>query len=262
MNKVAQVRAETHGPVHWLIIDHEARLNALTKAMWTLLPDQIASAVSDPAVRVLVLTGRGERAFSAGADISEFDTARSGAEAASYDAVNNAAFAALMQCPKPVIAMVNGLAFGGGCELAISADIVIAAEHARFSIPAAKLGIGYNPRWIRPLLAAVSPAKAKEMLMTGRRYDAAAAHAMGLVGEVVPLAQLKARVEAVAAEIAVNAPLSVAAAKLCVDALAHPDGAVDMVALDRAVEGCFASEDYVEGRRAFMAKRRPMFSGR
>ena len=110
------------------------------------------AASADPAVRVIVLTGAGDNAFSAGADISEFDKARTGDAATRYDDLNNQAFGALMTSPKPVIAMVNGLAFGGGCELVVCCDIQIAADHAQFSIPAAKLGIGYNPRWIKPLL--------------------------------------------------------------------------------------------------------------
>jgi enoyl-CoA hydratase/carnithine racemase len=258
---VPQIRTETEGGIRWLIGDNPARLNAYTTLMWEALPGLIAEAVADPAVRVVVLTGAGEKAFSAGADISEFEQARSGDEAKRYDRLNNEAFGALMTCSKPVIAMINGLAFGGGCELAICCDLQIAADHAVFSIPAAKLGIGYNPRWIKPLLAAVSPAKAKEMLLTGRRYDAQAALSMGLVGQVVSRADLRAATVALASEIAANAPLSLRAAKLSVDGLAHPDGAVDMAALDAAVDACFASADYVEGRRAFMDKRKAKFVG-
>lgn len=262
MTTLPQLRAETEGGIRWLIADSPARLNAYTEAMWAALPGLIAAAAEDPAIRVIVLTGAGDKAFSAGADISEFDKARTGDAARRYDELNNLAFGALMTSPKPVIAMVNGLAFGGGCELVVCCDIQIAASHAQFSIPAAKLGIGYNPRWIKPLLSAVSPSKAKEMLMTGRRYGSDAALAMGLVSEVVPLSDLRARTKAVADEIAANAPLSIRAAKMSVDALAHPDGAVDMAALDRAVEACFASQDYAEGRKAFMEKRKPVFRGK
>ncbi len=262
MTPIAQIRTDSQGGVRWLIADNPARLNAYTSAMWGALPGLLAAAVADPAVRVIVLTGAGEKAFSAGADISEFETARSGEAAKTYDTLNNDAFAALMACPKPVIAMVNGLAFGGGCELVICCDFQIAAAHAVFSIPAAKLGIGYNPRWIKPLLSAVSARVAKEMLLTGRRYDAAQALAMGLVGQVVPAAALRPAVEALAGELAANAPLSLRAAKRSIDALVHPDGAVDMAALDRDVDACFASADYAEGRRSFMAKRKPRFEGR
>ncbi len=262
MSSLPHLRAETEGGIRWLIADSPARLNAYTEAMWAALPGLIQEAAEDPQVRVVVLTGAGGKAFSAGADISEFDKARTGDAARRYDELNNQAFAALMTSPKPVIAMVNGLAFGGGCELVVCCDMQIAADHAQFSIPAAKLGIGYNPRWIKPLLAAVSPAKAKEMLMTARRYDAKSALAMGLVNEVVPANELRARTKAVAEEIAANAPLSIRAAKMSVDALSHPDGAVDMAALDRAVEACFTSQDYAEGRKAFMEKRKPVFRGK
>lgn len=262
MTFIAQIRTATHGDVRWLIADNPGRLNAYTRAMWEALPGLLADAARDDDIRVIVLTGAGEKAFSAGADISEFDSERTGDQARRYDDFNTSAFGALIACPKPVIAMVNGLAFGGGCELAACCDFRIAASHATFSIPAARLGIGYNARWIKPLLALVSPAKAKEMLMTARRYDAAAALAMGLVNEVVPMERLEATTLALAGELAANAPLSVRAAKFCVDGLAHPDGAVDVTRLDAAVRACFDSADYAEGRRAFMEKRTPRFSGR
>lgn len=262
MTSLPQILVETTDGIRWLIADNPARLNAYTRTMWESLPRLLRDAAQDPTVRVIVLTGVGDKAFSAGADISEFGTERTGEQARRYDDFNNTAFGALVACPKPVIAMVNGLAFGGGCELAACCDFRIAASHATFSIPAARLGIGYNARWIKPLLALISPAKAKEMLMTARRYDAASALSMGLVNEVVPPSDLRSRTLSLAAELAENAPLSLRAAKLCVDALAHPDGAVDMAKLDAAVHDCFASTDYTEGRTAFMQKRKPRFEGR
>ena len=145
--------------------------------------------------------------------------------------------------------------------MALCCDFRIASETALFSIPAAKLGIGYNARWIPPLLRVVSPAVAKEILFTGRRYDAAAADRVGLVTKVVPPEDVMAETLALAATLSANAPLSILAAKRTIHALTHPDGEVDMATLDAQVLACFVSEDYAEGRRAFMEKRKPAFKG-
>ncbi len=258
----AVLRLQREGEIAFIVADNPARMNALTAAMWKALPELVAEAVEDPAVRVIVLRGSGTRAFSAGADISEFDSVRSGDKAKHYDALNDGAFQALSQCAKPTIAMIHGFCLGGGLGLALCTDIRIADETSQFAIPAAKLGIGYNARWVRPLLAAVSPSRAKEMLFTGRRFKAAEAAAMGLVNEIVPAASLEERTRALAQEIGANAPLTVRAAKQVIDALVrHPEGA-DMKALDAAVTACFESEDYAEGRRAFLEKRKPLFKGR
>jgi len=257
-----QLRAETRGGVRWLVADNQPRLNAYTTAMWAALPRLIAEAEQEPDIRVIVLTGAGDKAFSAGADISEFETARTAAHAAEYDTLNNNAFEALARCAKPTIAAIHGYCMGGGLELAVCCDLRMASETALLSIPAAKLGIGYNPRWIKPLLAVITPARAKEILYTGRRFTAVQACAMGLVNSVHSPKELSDAVTTLANEIAANAPLSILAAKRTIDAFVDTPETPDLASLDRLVEACFASEDYVEGRRAFMEKRKPQFKGR
>ncbi len=252
----------TDGRTAWITFDNAARMNAMTAAMWQALPGLVARAVLEEDVRVIVLRGAGDKAFSAGADISEFETARTASNAAKYDALNEAAFQALASCPKPVIAMIHGFCMGGGLAIALCCDMRLADDASQFAIPAAKLGIGYNARWVRPILAAVPPASAKEMLFTGRRFSAAEAVAMGLISRVVPESELEATVRALADEIAGNAPLTVAAAKLVIDEMVRHPETPGMAKLDAAVETCFESEDYIEGRRAFLEKRRPIFKGK
>lgn len=260
---IAELRLATdaHG-IATITIDHPARMNALSAAMWGALPGLIGQAEADPQVRVIILTGAGRLAFSAGADISEFDTQRAGDAVHAYDQLNHAAFDALTTCVKPTIAMIHGFCLGGGLGLALACDLRLADTTAQFAIPAAKLGIGYNPRWIAPILRAVSPSTAKLILFTGRRFSAGDALAMGLVTRVTAPDDLSAETRTLAAEIASNAPLSVKAAKAMVDQVSQPSGSLDEVMLDRHVTACFESEDYAEGRRAFLEKRKPVFKGR
>ena len=257
-----ELRLQRDGDIGFVIASNPARMNAFTAGMWRALPEFLAAAEADPAIRVIVLRGAGTRAFSAGADISEFDSARSGDATTAYDALNDAAFRALSGCTKPTIAMIHGFCLGGGLAIALCADMRLADDAAEFAIPAAKLGLGYNARWVRPLLAAVPPARAKEMLFTGRRFKVAEAEAMGLVNTVVPAAELEVTTRALAEEIAANAPLTVRAAKCTIDELVRNPQTPDLAALDAAVAACFASEDYAEGRLAFKEKRNPRFKGR
>lgn len=258
----ARITTRKDGQIFWIVFDNQARMNALNTAMWAALPELIAQAEADDDIRVVMMRGAGEKAFSAGADISEFGSARTGAAARNYDELNHAAFEAVMNCARPTIAMVQGFCMGGGLELALCCDLRVAGEGSSFAIPAAKLGIGYNARWIRPLLSALSASQAKEILFTGARFNHDEAKAMGLINRLCPVSELQATAVALAEEIAGNAPLSVLAAKRTIDEFMRAPENPDMDMLDALVEDCFASEDYAEGRAAFGEKRKPVFKGR
>ncbi len=260
-NADAALHIRSEGPIQWITIDNQNRLNAFTRDMWQALPSLLHAAETDPACRVVIITGAGEKAFSAGADISEFAGNRTGDAARAYDEINDAAYTALMACTKPTIAMVRGYCFGGACELAVCCDLRVVADDATFSVPSAKLSLGYNPRWIRPMLSVMSPAKAKEMLFTGRRYGAADALQMGLASIVVAVPALLTETVKLASEIAANAPLSIRAAKAAVDQLSTNPESADMAALEALAAACFSSDDYKEGQRAFLEKRKPVFKG-
>ncbi len=256
------IRTELDGAIFWITFDNPSRMNALNTAMWGALPGIFEQAEADASVRVVMLRGADDRAFSAGADISEFGTARTGEASKTYDELNHAAFGAVMNCSKPTIAMIKGYCMGGGLELALCCDLRMAAEGATFSIPAAKLGIGYNPRWIRPLLSALSASQAKEILFTGRRFSDEEALSMGMISRLCTADRLEEETRALAGMIADNAPLSLIAAKRCIDEFLRAPENPDMDALDKLVDDCFESEDYAEGRMAFTEKRKPVFRGK
>ncbi len=255
--------AEKDGGIGWMIYNNPARHNAVSMDMQQAIPLILDSFQADDEVRVVVIRGAGEKAFVSGADISEFEDKRSSPDARElFDeaaARTAASFAAL---EKPLIAMIRGFCMGGGVATAMQADIRIASEDAQFGIPAARLGLGYGFAGVRALVTLVGPAWANEILFSGHRFSAHEALRMGLVNRVVPGEGLEMTVRELAATIAANAPLTVKAAKFAIRQAVKDRESRDMETCARLVEECFRSDDYVEGRRAFMEKRAPRFKGR
>jgi enoyl-CoA hydratase len=237
--------------------------NAMSVEMWAGLAEILDGFSADPDIRVVVLTGGGDKAFVSGADISQFEKLRGDADAMKeYDRLTALGRDALAGFAKPTIARIRGFCMGGGLGIAMQADLRIASDDSQFGIPAAKLGISYGFNTMRKLVALVGPAHARMLVYTGDRFPAAEAARMGLINEAVPLSELDARVMRVARGIAGNAPLSVASMKFTVTEATRAESEMDKAAIEASIAGCFDSADYREGRAAFMEKRKPVFTGR
>jgi len=252
---------ERDGPIGVMAFDNPTRRNAISGVMWRAIPQAMAEFDADPEIRCVILRGEGTAAFAAGADISEFEKRRASEDSIKeYEGTVEAAQHALEGSRKPVIALIHGFCIGGGVEMALACDLRYAGASSQFAIPAARLGIGYGVHGTNRLVATVGHAAAREIMFTGGRYDAEQALAMGLVNRVLPDAELDAYVRELALELAVNAPLSMATSKAIIDAVISPRG--DFARGESLIRACMQSEDYIEGRRAFMQKRRPQFKGR
>jgi enoyl-CoA hydratase/carnithine racemase len=249
------------GAIGWLIFNNPERRNAVSVDMWEAIPQVIAQYEADPEVRVIVLAGAGDKAFVSGADISQFEKERSSADAVQrYEELAEGAAAKLASCDKPLVAMIRGYCLGGGVNIAVLCDVRVAADDARFGIPAAKMGLGYRASSMKNLVEVVGGAYAREIMITARQFTAAEAREMGLVNKVVSAADLEKAVKEYTDAIGGNAPLTMRTAKRIIRELGRVD--YDAAKTKAWAKECFDSEDYKEGRKAFMEKRKPVFKGR
>ena len=257
-----KILAEVGEGIGWLTFNQPEKRNAMSLEMWRAMGEVLDDFATDPEVRVVVMQGAGDRAFVSGADISQFETHRSSAEAsADYNRIAGEARKRLATLEKPLIARIRGFCIGGGLAVALAADIRIASDDSQFGIPAAKLSIVYPFEGIKALSALVGPGNAKKILFTGFRYPAEEALRMGLIEEMTSVADLDAVVMNYATTIAANAPLSIRGSKQAVRELARNESDRDLKQLQALATAAMDSADYAEGRRAFMEKRKPVFIG-
>jgi enoyl-CoA hydratase/carnithine racemase len=262
MPVIEKMLSRKEGGIGYVIFNNPERHNAVSLDMWEAASRFLDNFRNDKSIRVVVLTGAGGKAFVSGADISKFEEERSDEKAiARYNKAVDQAYTAVYEFPKPTIAMIRGYCLGGGVGLAVCCDLRICSDNSRFAVPAAKLGLGYGYTGIKRLSDIVRPAFTKEIFFTARQFDATEAQAMGLVNRVVPKDELETYVRDYAAMIVGNAPLTVDSVKYIVGEAAKDESERNIARCTELVNQCFASNDYAEGRKAFMEKRKPAFTG-
>lgn len=262
MTQTDKMLSRKEGGVGTVIFNNPERRNAVSLDMWEAFADYLEAFAQDPEVRVVVVTGAGGKAFVSGADISKFEDERASEEGVKrYNKAVERGYSTAHTFPKPTIAMIRGYCIGGGMGLATCCDLRICSEGSKFAIPAAKLGLGYGFPGLKRLVDVVGPAFAKEIFFTARQFDATEAREMGLVNRVVPDAELETYVASYAAMISANAPLTVNSIKVIVGETVKDESQRNLARCADLVAQCFASQDYVEGRKAFMEKRKPVFTG-
>ena len=258
-----QIIVRQDGPIATLTFNRPEMRNAINLAMWGEIARVTEALAKDDAVRGIVFRGAGTDAFASGADISEFKEHRKDTETAlRYNATTAAAYAAIRECPKPTLAMIYGFCMGGAMGVAMGCDLRFASEGSKYGIPAAKLSIIYPQESIGQLVDLVGPAWAKDILFSARTLSAEEALRIGFIQRLVPATDLERITYEYLNQVAENAPLSVRGSKLTIQA--HLAGFSDesRARLRRLALETFESEDYREGTRAFLEKRRPNFQGR
>jgi enoyl-CoA hydratase len=262
VTRTDKMLARKEGNVGYVIFNNPERHNAVSLEMWARTTEILEGFANDGDVRVVVLTGAGGKSFVSGADISKFESERASTEAMKlYNTTVARANDGVANFPKPTIAMIKGYCIGGGLGLAVCCDLRICSDNSKFGVPAAKLGLGYAYPGVKRLSDLVGPSFTKEIFFTARQFDAEEARTMGLVNRIVPAADLETYVKNYADTIAGNAPLTVTAAKFIANETAKDESKRDLARCQEMVDACFQSSDYKEGRRAFMEKRKPQFTG-
>lgn len=257
-----KIITEQAGEIARIIFNQPEKRNAVSLEMWEAVEEALGRFAEDPEVRILILSGAGSKAFVSGADVSKFESERASADAvAHYNATTKRVYDKLEAFPKPTIAQIDGFCIGGGVALALSCDLRICGDSSQFAVPAAKLGLGYGYPGIKRLVDVVGPSFAKEIFFTARRFDAEEARIMGLVNRVVEDGKAAEAAEETAKMIATNAPMTVSSVKFIVGQTVLPESERDLEECERRVKACFDSQDYIEGRRAFLEKRKPQFRG-
>ena len=257
-----KVLSRVDGAIGRIVFNNPEKRNAVSLDMWTLVDAALDRFAADDAVRVVILSGAGGKAFVAGAYISKYENERATEEGVRhYNETTARVYTKVHTFPKPVIAQIDGFCVGGGAALAVCCDLRVCGEGSQLAVPAAKLGLGYAYAGIERLVALVGPSFAKEIFFTADRFSAEDARTMGLVNRVVPDGEVEAYCTTLAGRIAENAPLTVGSVKVIVGETLKPESERDLPLCADLVKRCFDSQDYIEGRRAFMEKRKPQFVG-
>ena len=239
------------------------RHNALSMDMWEAVVPLLSVAENDDRIRLVVFSGAGEKAFVSGADITQFEDLRAAQEAvARYESVAEQALMGIYNFSKPTLASIKGYCIGGGVNVAMSCDIRIASSDAVFAIPAARLGLGYRYSALKNLVDLVGPAMAKDLFFTARRIDANEARNIGLITRVCETEELPVLQAEYKKALAENAPITVRAGKAIIAEILRASPEIDHDKCRQLIRDCFESDDYKEGRRAFMEKRKPVFRGK
>ena len=257
---LANIHSYVEDKVGYVILDNPSRLNAISLSMWEKIGILLKEYENNNNIRCVVLKGKGKKAFSAGADISEFNNNRSQSDTVlKYDNVSKNSLKILQRFSKPTIALIDGYCIGGGLATALSCDIRLASKKSTFAIPAAKLGLAYDYLGIKKLRDIVGPSRAKYIFFTARQFTSDEAMQMGIIEQIFNDSDFEEHTLKVLNAISDNAPLTIASAKLAIDA--DPQDSKMIERCREFEQVCFSSKDYEEGRLAFSEKRKPIFKG-